>query len=134
MRDSQPKPVRPQGYKRVRKSKTIGGCHEARKTMRPGTLKEKIMGRFGEDAKTTEVDDVLVVHLDKPDEIEIGRRIQEVRQGLVLEDDCPLCRDLASHPPEVVIYDEDSVLYLGHDQLGSFASGSPRRRSCESYK
>lgn len=91
-----------------------------------GKLKRKIMSRFGEEARMTEVDDVLVVHLDKPDESEIGRRIQEVREGLVLEDDCPLCRDLASQTPEVVIYDEDSVLYLGQNQVGSFASGHPR--------
>lgn len=89
-------------------------------------LKERILGRFGQDVLQDEVAGTLLIHLDEPDESERDRRRQEVEKGLLLEDDCLLCKDLASHPPEVVIYDHDSVLYLGQDQLGSFASGKPR--------
>lgn len=97
-----------------------------------GKLKNNILNQLESHAQTRQVDGILVVHLDDPDEIEIKRRSEEVRRGLVLEDDCPLCRELASTPPEVVIYDEDSVLYLGQDQVGSYSSGHSRRKDTKS--
>lgn len=101
-------------------------------TKNRGKLKNKILSQLESTAQTCTVDGILVVHLDDPDEIEIQRRSEEVRKGLVLEDDCPLCLELASTPPEVVIYDEDSVLYLGQDQVGSYLSGHSRKRDLKS--
>ena len=97
-----------------------------------GKIKNKILNQLERSAQTRMVDGILVVHLDDPNEIEIERRSEEVRKGLVLEDDCPLCLELARTPPEVVIYDEDSVLYLGQDQVGSYSSGHSRKRNLKS--
>lgn len=90
------------------------------------SLQKKIRQKFGDDAKTTDVDGILIVHMDNPGVAEVQKRIDEVRGGIGVDDDCPLCQDLAKNPPQIVIYDKDSILCLGQDQVGAFASGKPR--------
>lgn len=82
-------------------------------------LRDKITRDFP-GAKFSEVDGTMVVHMDEPDAVEVERRVQEVRGGLMIEDDCPLCQDLARNKPEVVLYDKDSILCLGQDSVTGF--------------
>lgn len=96
--------------------------------MKLETMKERLCKKFGDDVKTEVVTGILVVHVDDPDPTEIKRRYAEVRNGnFEMEDDCPLCQEMKQTPPEVVIFDRDSVLYLGNGSTGMIASGMPRR-------
>jgi hypothetical protein len=51
---------------------------------------------------------IIIVHLDRPVQTEIQRRSKEVMRedisGEVLDDDCPLCRELRDQPCDVVYF------------------------------
>jgi len=86
-------------------------------------LKERLRKQYTDDIETEVVNGVLVVHLDNPDESEKKRRYVEVREGnFETDDDCALCQELKSAPPEVALYSKDSVLYLGAGPKGLIAS------------
>lgn len=87
-------------------------------------LQKKTLARFV-NPEFNEIDGTLIIHLDKPDLAEVQRRVKEVQGGLMIEDDCPLCQDLAKNKPEVVLYDQDSILCLGQD----FVSGLPVKKA-----
>ena len=89
-------------------------------------IKERMKKQFGPGAQSQEVNGILVVHLDKPDEKEVARRKAEVLRGGPRDKDCSLCKALAKSPPSVVVYDQESVLCFGQDSGGPYASGFPR--------
>ena len=91
------------------------------------TIKARMKKQFGPGAQTQEVDGILVVHLDQPDDKEKARRAAEVRKGGPKEDDCPLCQALAKNPPAVVVDDQEAVLCFGQEPTGLFATGFPRK-------
>lgn len=91
-------------------------------------LKERIRKQFADDVEIGVVNGILVVHLDNPNKAERKRRQVEIREGnFDTEDDCPLCQEMKKNPPQVVIYDQDSTLYLGSGNSGLVASGMPRK-------
>lgn len=93
-------------------------------------LKERLGQKFGDDVKTETVAGILIVHLDKPDDAERKRRQVEVRQGnFEAEDDCRLCQEMKADPPQVVIYDKDSMLCLGSGKTGLLASRMPQKNA-----
>jgi len=63
---------------------------------------------YGRDAVITRLGKITIVHLDRPGQTEIQRRSKEVMRedisGEVLDDDCPLCRELRDQPCDVVYF------------------------------
>jgi len=63
---------------------------------------------YGRDTVITRLGKITIVHLDHPGQAEIKRRSEEVmREEItqeVLDDDCPLCRELRDQPYDVVYF------------------------------
>ena len=83
-------------------------------------IQQRIKNKVGSKGRTAEINGILVVHFDNPKDRLMNARHCEVLNGLVLDNDCPLCKEMAKRPPEAVIFDGETVMYISRDDASLF--------------
>jgi len=65
---------------------------------------QELRKQYGSEAVFTRLDDVVIVHLDRPTEAMIRERIAEVQREVRTPEDCPLCEQMRLAGGYEVVY------------------------------